>query len=35
MKDSPSFLDGITDLFAFGVVALFLLVVTHSLGWWG
>lgn len=23
------------DLFAFAVVALFLLVLTHSLGWWG
>lgn len=31
----PTFIDYLTDLLAFGIVGLFLLVVTHSLGWWG
>lgn len=31
----PGFFDWITDVFAFVVVAVVLLVVTHSLGWWG
>ena len=30
----PTFIDCLTDLLAFGIVGLFLLVVTHSLGWW-
>ncbi len=31
----PSLFDWLTDLLAFGIVGLFLLVVTNSLGWWG
>ena len=31
----PGFIDYLTDLLAFGIAGLFLLVVTHSLGWWG
>lgn len=33
-RPPPSLLDYLTDLFAFAIAGLFLLVVTHSLGWW-
>jgi len=35
MRRPASFLDYLTDLLAFAIVGVFVLVVTHLLGWWG